>query len=124
MVGNVKDVVESWDGKMDHKFDQDWKKYLDEDKIVDPKRCYYVDFSSRPWQGEPFYTFFWSLLKNDKKFYYLYPEHIDDYDSTSPRMTKDSPNLAHHLWHSRNWNTTHKKRYQKFFKEKLNIELE
>lgn len=125
MIGNVKDTLESWSKNPEKniKWNPEWKKFYDKDKIIDESRCEFVDFKSRPWQGDPFYTFYWSYLQNNKKIYYLYPEHNERYDSTSPKMSKESDILCHHLWYSREWNKKHKHRYNLFFKEKLNIQI-
>ena len=125
MIGNVQDTLDSWskNPKRNIKWNPEWEKFYDPTKVIDQSRCEFVDFKSGPWQGDPFYTFYWSFLENNKKIYYMYPEHNETYDSTSPKMNKDSDVLCHHLWYSREWNGSHKDRYVKFFKEKLNKDL-
>lgn len=57
-------------------------------------------------EQEPYYYFLWMMMNNGAKFDYLYPHFDDTYKSTNPRIDENSPDIAIHLWYTRQWNTT------------------
>lgn len=70
---------------------------------------------------EVFYCLFWAVLENKGKILYLHPK--DDYrfaddekqnPATTVHLTPDSPEMAIHMWYSREWQLPqHIGRYQK-----------
>jgi hypothetical protein len=52
--------------------------------------------------AEPYYFFFWYMKEIGCKFEYLYP-HLDEYyNSTNPRISENSNDIAIHMWETRN----------------------
>lgn len=51
---------------------------------------------------EPYYCFFWYLLDIGMKFEYLYPYYDSENISTNPKIDENSPEMAIHIWESRN----------------------
>ena len=47
----------------------------------------------------------WMLIERGKKFYYLYPHFDERFKSTNPRISKDSPDIAVHMWYTRFWSS-------------------
>lgn len=76
------------------------------------------------YEYEPFYCLYWAVLEASQKLLYLYP--ADDYGfsnqdnklpATCVRVTPDSPNIALHMWYSRQWNDHQNAvRYEKLLK--------
>jgi hypothetical protein len=56
-------------------------------------------------ESEPYYLFCWLMKEKKIKFYYLYPHFDDRFKSTNPRIEKDSPDIAIHMWYTRMWNS-------------------
>ena len=51
---------------------------------------------------EPYYFFLWYMKEIGCKFGYLYP-HLDEYyNSTNPRISENSNDIAIHMWETRN----------------------
>jgi hypothetical protein len=57
------------------------------------------------YEQEPYYMLLWLLKEKGRKFYYLYPHFDYEFKSTNPRVTKDSPDIAIHMWYTRQWNS-------------------
>jgi hypothetical protein len=81
------------------------------------------------YEQEPYYMLLWMLKERERKFYYLYPYFDDEFKSTNPRITKDSEDIAIHMWYTRQWNTQmdvcglpNFVRYERVEKFLLNIE--
>lgn len=55
------------------------------------------------YEQEPYYMVLWMLIERGKKFYYLYPHFDENFKSTNPRIDKESPDLAIHMWYARIW---------------------
>ena len=56
-------------------------------------------------EQEPYYYFMWSMKLAGFKFLYLYPHFDETFKSTNPRIEKDSPDIAIHMWYTRGWNS-------------------
>lgn len=54
---------------------------------------------------EPYYLFMWWMKEMGVRFSYLYPSFDERFKSTNPRLTKDSEDIAIHMWYSRVWNS-------------------
>jgi len=54
-------------------------------------------------ESEPYYLFCWLMKEKKIKIYYLYPYFDDRFKSTNPRIEKDSPDIAIHMWYTRMW---------------------
>ena len=65
------------------------------DKMGNSENCAY--------EQEPYYMILWMLIERGKKFYYLYPHFDERFNSTNPRIDKDSPDIAIHMWYTRMW---------------------
>jgi hypothetical protein len=52
--------------------------------------------------NEPYYFLFWHLLDIGMKFGYLYPHYDSENISTNPKIDENSPEMAIHIWESRN----------------------
>lgn len=74
------------------------KEYLDDFVYPHEKNWPYDNIES---ECEPFYLFCWLMKDNKIKIYYLYPYFDDRFKSTNPRIEKDSPDLAIHMWYTR-----------------------
>jgi hypothetical protein len=57
---------------------------------------------------EPYYFLFWHLLDIGMKFGYLYPYYDSDNISTNPKIDENSPEMAVHIWESRNMKSDNK----------------
>lgn len=57
------------------------------------------------YEQEPYYMILWMLIERGKKFYYLYPHFDERFKSTNPRISKDSPDIAVHMWYTRFWSS-------------------
>ena len=57
------------------------------------------------YEQEPYYALLWKLKEAGRKFYYLYPYFDERFKSTNPRIDKDSPDIAIHMWYTRQWQT-------------------
>lgn len=57
------------------------------------------------YEQEPYYSLLWKLKEEGRKFYYLYPHFDERFKSTNPRIDKDSPDIAIHMWYTRQWQT-------------------
>jgi hypothetical protein len=111
MVGRIKDIldlnldmsqIEFWNHKV-----EGWKNNLG----ISYKESYRKDFSypheimgnseNCSYEQEPYYMVLWMLKERGKKFYYLYPHFDERFKSTNPRIDKDSPDIAIHMWYTR-----------------------
>ena len=55
------------------------------------------------YEQEPYYIILWMLKERGRKFNYLYPHFDERFKSTNPRTTKDSDDIAIHMWYTRQW---------------------
>jgi len=62
-----------------------------------------VNGENTEYEQEPYYMILWMLKDKGKKFYYLYPHFDDHLKSTNPRINEESPDLAIHMWYTREW---------------------
>jgi len=53
------------------------------------------------YEQEPYYMVLWMLKEGGKKFNYLYPHFDERFKSTNPRISKESNDLAIHMWYTR-----------------------
>jgi hypothetical protein len=65
------------------------------DKMENGENCNY--------EQEPYYMILWMLKERGKKFKYLFPFFDDRFKSTNPRISKDSDDIAIHMWYTRTW---------------------
>jgi hypothetical protein len=56
-------------------------------------------------EAEPYYLFCWLMKEKKIKFYYLYPHFDQRFKSTNPRIEKNSPDIAVHMWYTRMWDS-------------------
>lgn len=68
---------------------------------------------------EPYYGFFFHLLDIGMKFGYLYPYYDNENISTNPKIDENSPEMAVHIWESRNIDND-KKLFGLTFRERFN----
>jgi len=76
------------------------EEYLQDFKYVHEKAWPYDNLKS---EAEPYYLFCWLMKEKKIKFYYLYPHFDERFKSTNPRIEKDSPDIAIHMWYTRMW---------------------
>lgn len=57
---------------------------------------------------EPYYCLFWYLKDKGLRFGYLYPHMDKDLVTTNPKINESSPEMAIHVWESRNMNSSSK----------------
>ena len=87
----------NWSNSMGIKFKEE---YLEDFEYVHEKAWPYDNIKS---EAEPYYLFCWLMKEKKIKFYYLYPYFDDRFKSTNPRIEKDSPDIAIHMWYTRMW---------------------
>jgi hypothetical protein len=58
------------------------------------------------YEQEPYYMILWMLKEAGRKFNYLYPYFDERFKSTNPRISKESPNIAIHMWYTRQWESS------------------
>jgi hypothetical protein len=112
LVGRVKDLLDinidfksvtfshdgnNWSNSLGIKFKE---SYLEDFEYVHEKAWPYDNIKS---EAEPYYLFCWLMKEKKIKFYYLYPHFDDRFKSTNPRIEKDSPDIAIHMWYTRMW---------------------
>ena len=112
LVGRVKDLLDinidfrsvsfiydgnNWSNSLGVKFKEN---YLEDFEYVHEKAWPYDNMKS---EAEPYYLFCWLMKERGVKIYYLYPYFDDRFKSTNPRIEKDSPDIAIHMWYTRMW---------------------
>jgi hypothetical protein len=86
-----------WNNSLGIRFKEE---YLQDFEYVHEKAWPYDNLKS---ETEPYYLFCWLMKEKKIKFYYLYPHFDDRFKSTNPRIEKDSPDIAIHMWYTRLW---------------------
>lgn len=86
-----------WKNSLGIHFKEDYKKGFE---YVHEKAWPSENYSS---EAEPYYLFCWMMKEKDIKFYYLYPHFDQRFKSTNPRIEKNSPDIAIHMWYTRLW---------------------
>jgi len=76
------------------------EEYLEDFLYPHEKACEHFNFSQAM---EPYYLFCWLMKEKKIKVYYLFPHFDERFRSTNPRITKDSPDIAIHMWYTRMW---------------------
>lgn len=111
MVGKVQDILDLdlniKDLSFWHHASEGWKNNLE----IGYKEIHRKDFTYPHeimgnsencfYEQEPYYMVLWMLIERGKKFYYLYPHFDERFKSTNPRISKDSPDIAIHMWYTR-----------------------
>lgn len=112
MVGKVQDLTdinlnmdqihfrlegENWVNSLGYKYKEE---YLEDFEYPHEKACEHFNFSQAM---EPYYLFCWLMKEKKIKIYYLYPHFDERFRSTNPRIDKDSPDIAIHMWYTRMW---------------------
>ena len=97
--GSVSFILDgnNWSNSLGIKFKEE---YLEDFEYVHEKAWPYDNIKS---EAEPYYLFCWLMKEKKIKFYYLYPYFDDRFKSTNPRIEKDSPDIAIHMWYTRMW---------------------
>lgn len=88
---------ENWINSLGYSYKEE---YLSDFNYPHEKACEHFNFSQAM---EPYYLFCWIMKEKKKKIYYLYPHFDERFRSTNPRITKDSPDIAIHMWYTRFW---------------------
>ena len=115
----------NWRNSLGIKFKEE---YLQDFEYPHEKAWPYDNLQS---EAEPYYLFCWLMKEKKIKFYYLYPYFDDRFKSTNPRIEKDSPDIAIHMWYTRLWgspmdvhglpNHERYERVERYLKEKGSI---
>lgn len=114
-----------WANSLGIKFKEEYKEGFE---YVHEKAWPYENYSS---EAEPYYLFCWLMKEKKLNFYYLYPHFDERFKSTNPRIEKDSPDIAIHMWYTRIWgspmdvhglpNHERYERVEKYLREKGSI---
>jgi hypothetical protein len=114
-----------WSNSMGLHFKEEYKEGFE---YVHEKAWPYENYDI---EAEPYYLFCWLMKEKKIKFYYLYPYFDDRFKSTNPRIEKDSPDIAIHMWYTRMWdsqmdvhglpNSVRYSRLENYLKEKGSI---